>query len=318
MKIGFEVPLRGPMAGPDGLSALARGGEELGLDIIGVSDRIIVPRAIESSYPYSDTGHFPGAASGESVEQLSTLSFLASQTTRMRLLTSVLVLPHRHPVLAAKMLATIDVLSGGRLIVGCGAGWFREEFQVIHAPPFDERGAVADEYIRAFRELWTSGSPAFDGNYASFSDIGFGPKPAQERLPLWVGGESLAALRRAARLGDAWYPIGNNPRYPLDTLERFSERVARLAHECEDIGRDPASLEIAYQAPVYGVPEPRLDPNGDRALFTGTAQQVADDIHAFGELGVSSLVLDLVSDTIDGTLAHMEKFAREVRPLVGI
>ena len=317
MKIGFEVPLRGPMARPEGLDVLARGGEEMGFDIIGVSDRIIVPRAIGSRYPYSETGAFPGSVSGESVEQLATLSFLASRTITIRLLTSILVLPHRNPVLAAKMLATVDVLSGGRLIVGCGVGWMREEFETIQAPPFGERGVVADEYIEAFKELWTSDDPSFDGKYVSFSDIGFDPKPVQEpHPPLWIGGESPAALRRAARLGDGWYPIGNNPRYLLDTLERMSHRIARLRRECERAGRDLASLDIAYQAPVYDVPEPRLTADGDRVLFTGTSEQVAGGIRSFEELGVNTLVLDFVSDTVDGTLARMDTFTASVRPLL--
>jgi probable F420-dependent oxidoreductase len=169
------------------------------------------------------------------------LSFIAARTQKARLLTSVMVLPHRGPVLTAKMLASINVLSGGRLIVGCGVGWMQEEFEAIGAPPFDERGDVADEYIRVFRELWTSDNPTFDGRYASFSDIKLGPRPVQKpHSPIWIGGESPRALRRAARLGDGWYPIGTNSTYPVDTPERVSYALARLRHYAEEAGRDPA------------------------------------------------------------------------------
>ena len=133
MEYGFSVPSRGPMATPQDMAALARRGEEMGFDIINVSDHIVIPRGIASRYPYSLSGGF--TATGEYLEQLATLSFLAAHTSRVRLLSSVMVLPHRSPVLAAKVLATIDVLSQGRLTVGCGVGWMREEFQAIGAPP---------------------------------------------------------------------------------------------------------------------------------------------------------------------------------------
>ena len=172
------------------LTAQARGGEELGFEIISVNDHIVIPNDVDSRYPYSETGEF-GRGSGFIIEQLTTLSFLGAATSSAKLMTSVMVLPHRNPVHTAKILATIDVLTDGRLIVGCGVGWMREEFEAIGAPPFDERGKVGDEYIRAFNELWTSNTPTFQGQYCSFQDIVFEPKPVQKpHPPIWVGGES--------------------------------------------------------------------------------------------------------------------------------
>ena len=157
------------------------------------------------------------------MEQLTLLTFLAGVTSTAKLLTSVMVVPHRPPVLTAKVLATIDVLSKGRLIVGCGVGWMREEFEAIGAPAYDKRGAVSDEYIRAFKELWTSDNPTFAGTYCSFANVAFAPKPLQKpHPPIWVGGESPVALRRAGRLADAWYPIGSNPRVPGGDAGRSS------------------------------------------------------------------------------------------------
>ena len=317
MQFGFSVPSRGPLATPEAIAAIARRGEDLGFDIISVSDHIVVPRHIDSPYPYTETGEFPGGASGECLEQLATLGFLASETSRARLLTSVMVLPHRSPVMAAKMLATIDVLSNGRLDVGCGVGWMREEFKAIGAPPHAERGAVGDEYIIAFKELWTSDNPSFEGKYCSFSDISFLPKPVQKpHPPIWIGGESPPALRRAARLGDTWYPIGNNPRFPVGTPAQLSEYLGRLHQLAWDFGRDPSQIGVAYSAAWYNDREAQQLADGQRRIFTGAPDQIAEDMRTFEELGVSRLLLNFQADTMEETLERTERFASEVRPLV--
>ncbi len=331
MEIGFFLPTRGPLATPEGVRALARRGEDLGFDIIGVPDHIVIPTRIAPHYPYSDTGEFPGGGAGDCMDQLALLGFLAGQTSTARLLTSIMVVPHRPAVLAAKMLATADVLSGGRITVGCGVGWMREEFEALGAPPFDERGAVVDEYIRAFRELWTSPAPAFDGKYVQFSDISFLPQPIQKpHPPIWIGGESAPAMRRAARLGDGWYPIGSNPRYPLDSLERYRDAVARLHRYAAACDRDPAGITLAYCAlrwsgSGYGAdarPGPEAAAtdgaagDGGRRLLTGAPEQVAGDIDALEDLGVRHLVLNFRSAEPAQTLERMERFAREVRALV--
>lgn len=335
MKFGFGIPTRGPLANPRDIDELATKGEAMGFSTVFVNDHILVPGGIESRYPYAKSGRWPGGQSGEAMEQLVLLSYLASATDRMRLLTSVMVVPHRNPVVTAKMFATVDVLSGGRVTVGCGTGWMREEFEAIGAPPFDERGVVTDEYIRAFRELWTRPAPAFDGRYVKFSDISFLPQPIQKpHPPIWIGGESAPAMKRAARLGDGWYPIGSNPRYPLDSLERYRGAVARLHRYAEACDRDPAGITLAYCAlrwsgSGYGAARPEADNvagdgaagdgeagDGGRRLLTGAPEQVAGDIDALEDLGVRHLVLNFQSAEPAQTLESMERFAREVRPLV--
>jgi probable F420-dependent oxidoreductase len=316
MKFGFGLPTRGPMAAPQSLATLARTGEELGFAIISVSDHIIIPKAINSTYPYNESGTFAGSPSGECLEQLSLLSFLVGVTSSAKLLTSVMVLPHRPPVLTAKMLATIDVLSNGRLIVGCGVGWMREEFEAIGAPSYDERGAVGDEYIRAFKELWTSDNPTFEGKYCRFANVAFAPKPVQKpHPPIWTGGESPAALRRAGRLANVWYPIGSNPRFPVGTPTQFAEYAARVKRYSTEAGRDSSSLDFAYSANWYNDQQAQTLPDGQRRPLTGTPQQIADDIKRYEELGVRHMMVNLQGETQAQTLERMQRFADRIMPL---
>ena len=193
-----------------------------------VNDHIVIPRDIASRYPYSEEGDWAGGRFGEAMDILAMLSFLASATSTVRLLTSVMVVPYRQPVLTAKMIATIDKLSNGRVTIGCGAGWMEEEFIAVGAPPFSERGKSTDEYLEIFREIWTKETPEYNGAYARFSNIVSEPQPQQSPLPILIGGESRPALRRAAKYGEGWYPIGYNPRFPLDTVSRFKRGSVRF------------------------------------------------------------------------------------------
>jgi len=316
MEFGFGLPTRGPMATPQNLARLAHQGEELGFAIISVSDHIIIPKAIASTYPYNESGTFAGSPTGECLEQLSLLSFLVGVTSSAKLLTSVMVLPHRPPVLTAKMLATIDVLSNGRLIVGCGVGWMREEFEAIGAPAYDERGTVGDEYIRAFKELWTSDNPTFEGKYCRFANVAFAPKPLQKpHPPIWTGGESPMALRRAGRLANAWYPIGSNPRFPVATPEQFADYATTVKHHALESGRDPSALSFAYSTNWYTDQQALTLPNGQRRPLTGTPQQIADDIKGYQEVGVRHMMVNLQGETLEQTLERMQRFADRIMPL---
>ena len=316
MEFGFGIPTRGPMATPESVATLAKKGEELGFGIISVSDHVIIPKAIASTYPYNESGSFASSPSGECLEQLTLLTFLVGVTSSARLLTSVMVVPHRPPVLTAKILATIDVLSRGRLIVGCGVGWMREEFEAIGAPPYDKRGAVSDEYIRAFKELWTSDAPTFSGTYCKFAGVAFAPKPVQKPHPsIWVGGESPVALRRAGRLADAWYPIGSNPRFPVGTPAQFAEYAARVTRHAQEAGRTPSSLDFAYSATWYNDREAMTLPDGQRRPMTGTPQQIADDIKRYADVGVRHMMVNLQGETLAQTLDRMQRFADGIMSL---
>ncbi|PKB70886.1 MAG: hypothetical protein BZY87_08310 [SAR202 cluster bacterium Io17-Chloro-G6] len=317
MKYGFTLPGRGPLAAPERLGTIARRGEELGFDALLTGDHILVPRHISSPYPYTESGEFPGSPSGESMEQITLLSYIAGQTSKIRLVTSVLIVPHRNPLVAAKSLATLDVLSGGRLVVGVGVGWMREEFEALGLPPFEERGAVSDEYIRAFKVLWTEDNPSFDGKYISFDDISFLPKPVQKpHPPIWVGGESRPALRRTAELANGWYPLGSNPTFPMATAEQLKGGLARLAEYARRFGRDPSEIETIYRTHQFELT--KTPAGADRLPFVGDPDQVAGDIRRYEDMGVTSMVWDFLRQTeeLDVMLGRMEDFANQVWPKV--
>jgi probable F420-dependent oxidoreductase len=305
------------MATPERLGLIAKKGEEFGFDSLLTGDHILVPRNISSVYPYTEGGEFPGSSTGESMEQITLLAYIAGQTSKIRLVTSVLIVPHRNPLIAAKSLATLDVLSGGRLVVGVGVGWMREEFEALGLPPFEERGAVTDEYIRAFKELWTEDNPHFEGKYISFDDISFLPKPVQKpHPPIWVGGESRPALRRTAELADGWYPLGSNPTFPMGTPEQLKAGLDRLAQYAERFGRDPSTIETIYRTHQFELTKTAAGP--DRLPFVGDADQIAGDIRSYQDMGVTTMIWDFLrqTDDLDSMLGLMEDFSRDVWPKV--
>ena len=266
MKFGFSAPISGAMSAPDSMIRVAVEGEAMGYDYLTVSDHIVIPNDINARYPYSATGEFPAGSRQPRHEQLTAIAFIAARTSRIRLLTSVMVVPHRPAVLTAKIISTIDILSNGRVELGVGAGWMREEFEAIGAPDFDARGRVTDEYLAAMKSLWTDENPSFDGEFVKFSDIAFEPKPVQKGGPnIWVGGESGPALRRTARLGDAWYPIGTNPANPLDSLKRLKTQVARLRKMTEEAGRKPDAVGVTLRVTMFGEKAPATAGDGERA-----------------------------------------------------
>jgi probable F420-dependent oxidoreductase len=304
MRYGFYLPTRGRSAEPDALEALVQRGERLGFSSTVIADHIVFPVAIASKYPYTVSGAFPG--SGDTLEQLTLMAFVAGKTRHLRLITSVMIVPHRNPVLTAKMLATIDVLSSGRLVVGVGVGWLREEFAALGAADFDRRGAVSDEYLRIFKTLWTQNPASFAGEFYRFEALRCLPQPVQKpHPPIWIGGHSKVALRRAARHGDGWHPVGANPAAMLAPPEfrALRDELFRLA---EAEGRDPRTLTLSYKAPLYdtGVPA-----GGVRRPFSGTREQVLEDIATYAGLGVSELIFDFRSEEPKESLERMERFA---------
>jgi probable F420-dependent oxidoreductase len=315
MDFGLHLGTRGAAADPANLVRLLQHADALGLAHLGFSDHVVIARKIDSRYPYNETGDWPGVGTGFCLEQLSCLAYTAAVTQRIRLLTSVMVLPHRPAVLTAKTLATVDVLSRGRVTVGVGVGWMAEEMAALGSPPYDRRGAASNEYIRAFRTLWTEASPAFDGEFVKFRDIMFEPKPVQRPgPPIWVGGEGVAARKRAVALGDGWYPTIRNPKEPLDDPARFAAAMADVHAHARAAGRDPASLDVAIFAPGYAPGKPQAGRDGKRMTFTGSADEIAGDARAFAAAGVRHINIGFESNDLAEAMDKMEFLAREIMP----
>jgi probable F420-dependent oxidoreductase len=310
MRYGFYLPTRGQTASPESLETLVARAEELGFSSVVIADHIVFPVTIKSKYPYTVSGAFPGQ--GDALEQLSLMAFVAGKSRTLRLISSVMILPHRNPVVTAKMLATIDVLSRGRVTVGVGVGWLREEFEALGAPDFDRRGAVSDEYLRIFKALWTQDPASYHGEFYRFDSVRCLPHPVQKpHPPIWVGGHSKAALRRVARLGDGWHPVGANPAVPLRPPElRASLDDLRRLMDAER--RDFSMLTISYKAPIYD-PGQGVDGGAERRPFSGSQQAIADDIGTFAGLGVSELIFDFRSESLAESLERMERFAPLIR-----
>jgi probable F420-dependent oxidoreductase len=312
MQIGFNLPVSGPMASAEVMASIALLGESLGFDYLTLTDHVALPDTATPGYPYSTTGEFYTPDPGHRVEQLTTAAWIAAKTSKIRIVLAVMVVPHRPAVVTSKMLATIDVLSGGRLVVGIGAGWLKVELDAVATTPFAERGAVTDEYMEAMRTIWTQDRPVFHGKYVHIDGLLTDPKPLQKpHPPIWVGGESGPSMRRAARIGDAWYPIGSNNAHLLDTLPRLTTGIARMRDMTRAAGRDPAAMGVVYRVKRHGQPAPAAT-DGNRRLFTGTVANTIEDIAAVNEIGVTALDFDFEGRDAAKSAADMKKFHHEV------
>jgi probable F420-dependent oxidoreductase len=313
MRYGFYLPTRGAIATRDGILALAREGERLGLHSAMIADHIVFPVQSDSAYPYTVDGRFPGG--GDALETFSILGVVAGATERLRLVPSVLVLPYRNPVLTAKMVASLDVLSGGRVTLGVGVGWLKEEFEALRAPDFDRRGAVTDEWLTIFKQLWTASPASFEGRFYRYADIRAEPFPLQKpHPPIWVGGHSPAALRRTARHGDGWHPVGAIAASPLPPQE-MRAHLDTLKRLTEAEGRDFTALTISYKAPLYDASIP--DRDGTRRSFSGRPDEIAGDIRSFAAIGVHELIFDFRGESLAVSIERLQRFAAEVMPLAG-
>lgn len=317
LAFGVNTSTRGAMTTRAAYRNVAQAAEKHGYGFISVNDHVVVPRDIGSRYPYSEDAKWAGASSGHNFDVLAMLAFLSGCTERIKIMSSVMVVPHRQPILTAKMLATIDVMSDGRLIVGCGAGWMKEEFEALETKPYEARGQVTDEYIEAFKTLWTKEVPDYRGTYVTLDNLMFEPKPLQKpHPPVWIGGESAPAQRRAAKLGDAWYPGSINPQFRLDTPERLGAAFVDVQGMAASAGRDPQSLGLSYVvlAPVDWTAQKGHDT--PRRIFTGSSADMAADAAAFAAIGCTHVNLTFQAATVQETLDRMQRFAEEVLPKV--
>jgi probable F420-dependent oxidoreductase len=290
MEIGCHLPVYGAAATRDGLLLTARRLESLGYDSLWVSDHVVIPWEIHSRYPYNATGDFPLAPGTDFLEPLTALTLAAAVTARVRLGTSVLVLPHRHPVLTAKMLATLDHLAPARVILGAGVGWMREEIELFGVP-YGRRGAWTDEAIAVMRACWRDDRVSFRGEFFHFNDVGCRPRPARGTIPIWIGGHTDRALARVIALGDGWHAA-------FPTPEALRAGIARLRDACHVAGRDPATLAVSA----------RLGLSARRS-----ATDLLDELRTLRDLGVAHVILETRMRDVAEIADTYERFAVEVR-----
>jgi probable F420-dependent oxidoreductase len=292
MELGFHLPTQGPLATGTALQTFARSAEQRRAASLWVSDHVVFPRHQTGNYP---GGRFPHPPDRPYLEPVTVLAAAAVCTSQARLGSSVFILGHRHPVVMAKMLTSIDALSNGRLIVGVGVGWWKEELEILGVP-FHARGRQADEILRVFKELWTASEPELDGEFFRFRDIGFAPKPVQKpHPPLWIGGDSPGAFRRVATLGDGWHATSKSP-------DDLRAALPRLRAAADAVGRAMESIELSVRLVL-----------GDDLLARGT-QAVVDHLAEYKRLGMRHAVLDFRRDDLGRMLEILEVVTGTVRP----
>lgn len=276
--------------GIDGADALevCRAAEEAGFESLWGGEHVILPSRIESKYPYSADGKIPAQPDTPIPDPLIWLAFAAAAAPSLRLGTCILILPQRNPVILAKELATLDRLSGGRVELGIGVGWLEEEFEALGVP-WKRRGARNDEYVAAMRALWQGPEASFRGEFVSFDTVTCSPRPVNGSIPILVGGDTEAAIQRAARLADGYFPGEGDP-------ERLDALIRRVRHAADAAGRDPASIEI-------------------NAMF---GQQMADPVAGVAQMaaiGVDRAMVPAFFFAGPGGLERLREFGeRVVRP----
>ena len=301
---GFPETARSARACVD----LAVEAERLGFDSAWVTDHIVLPAERRARYPHDESGEFPYRWDQDIHEPLVLMAALAQATERVEIGAAVLVIPYRHPLTTAKMLATVDQLSGGRVVLGAGVGWLEDEFEALGLPPehFERRGAVTVDHLRAMRAAWTATGPvSHEGPFVRFRDVGAFPHPVRH-VPVWMGGKGDRPLRRAVELADGYLAIASGP-------DQLRSEVRRLHELAERAGRDPGELTVGLIDGITLTAERRGD---DRRPLVGTPEQVVEGLAAYADAGLDHLVAGIRTDgdpSYAGARAAMERVAAEVR-----
>ncbi len=303
---GLDVGIYGPLATPETVVSLARFAEDAGFASIWLADHVAFPARFESRYPFSASGDFPAPTDDPLLEPVAAMAVLAGATRRVRIGTAVLIMPYRNPVLLARMLATIDQFSGGRVILGAGVGWLREEFEALDAPDFKLRGKATDEYLAIFKAMCAGGEVSFEGETYSFDALHSVPGSVQRpHPPVLIGGVSDPALRRVCR-NDGWLAVALGP-------EEMAERLGALKRIAGAQGRRFEDLDLVYK--IFIAPgEPKPGPFGGRDMGSGSPAQIVDDLKAIRDAGFSSIVVRYRGDDLEEQKVQMARFVDEIAP----
>ena len=304
VEFGVSLPTIG-MDDPSAVRLVAEQAEASGLDSVWAADHIVLPTSHASTYPYSADGEFLIAPGLPFMDQFVTLSYVAGFTSRVKLGTAVTLLPLRHPLAVAKTVATLDVLSGGRTVLGVAAGWLREEFEALGLD-FESRGRVLDEGLEVLRAAWTGNAVRFAGRFFEVHGVESFPRPAQApHPPIWVGGHTRPVMRRAARYGSAWFPplFGTTPGLLADAHRRINEEAAAHGR-----GDDAVALSLRVLVDLRG--EPDVAGAEKRGALTGEPERIAETLAGYIDAGVAHFVFlpqarrpSDVQRTIDGLAA---------------
>jgi probable F420-dependent oxidoreductase len=310
LMVGLDVGIYGRLATRDHILELAELAESAGLESIWVADHVIFPTTFASKYPYSPTGTFPVDMTKEPLlEPMATMGVLVGATQRVRIGTAVLVMPYRNPVLLARMLVTLDVLSGGRTVLGAGVGWLVEEFAALDARPFAIRGRVTDEWIEIVKRICQGGEVTFQGEHYRLDPVVSSPGSVQRpHPPILIGGTSNAALQRAARLGDGWLSTGLRP-------ERLRECVRTLQKLCEAQGRRLADLNLGHKL-FINIGEARRGADGSRDAGTGSQADIVDDLRRLVDLGYHRLIVRYRGNDAEEQRNQLRIFIADIIPKV--
>lgn len=306
MEIGLHLPSAQPGASPEGILQVARAAEGHGFDTVWMFDHLFTPTGLDSKYPYSREGDYPLSAADPFFDPLGLFGVLSRATERMKLGTLVMIPAYRNPIVLGKIVATIENFAPGRVLLGIGAGWMREEFEAVDIDP-KTRARRFEEYIKALRTVWSGEPSSFEGEFYSWTESGMLPAPTRP-VPLVIGGHVDAALRRAARLGDGWAAItGRGQGSGIDAL---APRIDLLHSFLEAEGRSPEGFEIVYASALWF-----SDHINDKLPLTGPPDHIAASLKRLGDLGVT--MVDLIVFGPAGLITeNAARFAEEVRPLL--
>ena len=307
MEIGLSIPRI-----PDvpGLKRFVETAENLGFESVLAGDHIVLPTGGTNQYPYTADGSFSRPCDEPFLETMTLLGFLAACTNRIKLGSTVVILPYRNPVVQAKMFASLDVLTSGRIICGVGVGWLEKEFEIL-GRDYHQRGAMTDEWLEIMQALWSQQNPEYAGKFYSIDGIQFEPKPMQQPgIPIWVGGHTRAALRRTAKYGACWHTTRQTPEFVAENIPYLRERVERE-------GRDQSEVTVSLKRSLFFTDMGMGEAGNVRSggSLVASTQEVIDDLHSCQEIGIDQLTYDFRVESLPDCIKVMEHLADKVLPV---
>jgi len=307
MKIGFSLPNIGPIATAEAVTKIAQSAEDLGYSSLWTIERLLYPLNPQRPYPGTPDGALPEIYK-HTLDPLDSLTFVAGQTRKIRLGTSVLDIPYYNPVMLARRLTTLDILSGGRLCVGLGLGWSKDEMDATGSD-ITKRGAMADEFLPLLKAIWTTNPVEFRGKFFTVPKSFIDAKPVQKpHPPIYMGAFVPAALKRLAKLADGWNPVF----LPVPVMTEIFGSIKQMAKEA---GRDPSAISMVVHAGL-GLTEKPLDK--DRAIFSGSLEQIADDVSACAKIGASEIFFDPAFAPDGQSLDHWLTLLKQLRGMMNV